>query len=432
MLIFKTDASTMKGVLENAMHATNSRPLRVNRGDLILIYQTIGSLKPGERAIRYVMDFVSYEKDVNDESVTIWDKKWKYLIKGKNLRPVEPFDINDIQVSDRKYGSIQTFGYVDEKDEPIILDWIDEPLKELVNDSKMDINLKISEELSKEEIEVLFNTNFGPRIKGITLRRWEDGTPYILLFSRAAGPYSDKIVDDVLYYDGEGQNKDQELTAANKALIESNETGRIIYGFIQEDERGPWKYMGILEVLDYSYVSKEGHMTYEFKLKKTGFDIPEYQMPESKEIINLVKNPPQLEDNIIYDNVKRKRRNAAFRKYIKQIYDNKCAVCGKRRFSKTGNPEVEAAHIYPKSKEGSDDLRNGISLCKLHHWAFDNGYITMNDDYLIIVDEGIMEDKNFEEIYTFDGLKINLPENNELWPDKLYISQHRKIHGFNH
>ena len=209
----------------------------------------------------------------------------------------------------------------------------------------------IGEELSKEEIEEKFKTNFGPRIKGITLRRWKDGTPYILLFSRVAGPYSDKVIDNVLYYDGEGQNKDQELTAANKALIESNTSGRSIYGFVQEQKRGLWRYMGILEVLDYSYVNKKGYMTYEFKLNVSGLDIPENQMQESKEIIDLVKKPPILEDHTVYDKVKRKRRSAAFRKYIKQIYNNKCAVCGKKRLSKTGNPEVEAAHIYPKSKK---------------------------------------------------------------------------------
>jgi len=388
-------------------------------------------LKPDEKPISYVMNFVSYEEDLNDESVKIWGNKWKYLIKGNNLRPVKPFDIDEIKISPRNYGSIQTFGYIDKKDQPIVLDWIGENLNGIFKKSSMEIDLEIGEELSKEEIEDKFNTNFGPRIKGITLRRWEDDTPYILLFSRAAGPYSDKIIEDVLYYDGEGQNKDQELTTANKALIESNETGRTIYGFIQEDEKGPWKYIGILEVLDYSYIKKDGYMKYEFKLKSTGLDIPEYQMPESKEILDLVKDVPKLEDHAVYDSVKRKRRNAAFRRYIKQIYDNTCAVCGKQRFTKTGNPEVEAAHIYPKSKEGSDDLRNGIALCRLHHWAFDNGYFTIDDNYWVVVDERIKYDDNYEEIYAFEGQKIFLPENEDLWPDSLYLVKHREIHGVN-
>lgn len=426
ILIFKNDASTMEGVLANSMHATNSRPLRAVPGELILIYQTKSSLKPGEKPIRYVMDFVSCSKDVNDDSVRIWGKKWDYLIKCENLRPVKPFDITDIQVSDRKYGSIQTFGYVDEEDEPLVLDWIGGiPFF----DSTMDVDLSIGEELTKEEIEDKFNTNFGSRIKGITLRVWEDGTPYIILFSRADGPYSDKIEGRVLYYDGEGQNKDQELTPANNALIKANEIDRTIYGF-RQNEKGKWVYMGVLEVLDYSYIPKEGFMTYEFKLQQTGLEIPEILSFESKEVVELVKDEPKLKDESTYDTVKRKRRNDAFRKLVKQIYNNTCAVCGKRRFTNAGNPEVEAAHIYPKSKDGTDDLRNGISLCKLHHWAFDNGLFAINDDYSIKVKDWIKRDRNYEEIYFFENLKINLPEDERFRPDSIYLNEHRKNHGF--
>lgn len=124
MLIFKNDASTMDNVLKYTMHASNGRPRRAQPGELILIYQTKGSLSPGDKPIQWAMDFVSYEEDVNDESVRIWGKKWKYLIKGANLRALKPFDIADIQVSNRKYGSIQTFGYVDKKDEPVILNYM--------------------------------------------------------------------------------------------------------------------------------------------------------------------------------------------------------------------------------------------------------------------------------------------------------------------
>ena len=54
---------------------------------------------------------------------------------------------------------------------------------------------------------------------------------------------------------------------------------------------------------------------------------------------------------------------------VKQAYDYSCAICGAKRFSSIGQPEAEAAHIYLKSENGADDPRNGISLCKFHHWA---------------------------------------------------------------
>ena len=47
--------------------------------------------------------------------------------------------------------------------------------------------------------------------------------------------------------------------------------------------------------------------------------------------------------------------------------------------------EVDAAHIVPRSMFGSDDARNGLALCKRHHWAFDKGMLGIDDDRKIVV-----------------------------------------------
>jgi putative restriction endonuclease len=295
----------------------------------------------------------------------------------------------------------------------------------------VDFNLKIGDKFTKDEIEAKFNTNFGRSIRGITLSKWEDETRYILLFSRADGPYTDKFEGDVLYYDGEGQNKDQELTDSNKALIESNETGRAIYGFRQYEPRGRWEYLGILEVLDYSYMKKNGFMTYEFKLRKRDLDIPPEISIEQEDIEFLTQEAPELTDDTDYDYYKRKKRDAAFSRIIKEIYDNSCSVCGKKRFTNSGYPEVEAAHIYPKSKDGSDDPRNGLSLCKLHHWAFDNGLFSIGNDFTIKINSRIAADDNYEEIWKYQDEKISLPLKNKYNPDILFLTEHRKLHEFN-
>ena len=41
-----------------------------------------------------------------------------------------------------------------------------------------------------------------------------------------------------------------------------------------------------------------------------------------------------------------------------------------------------------------------------------------------------LTNSNYEEIYKFDGKKINLPRSKEIIPNKLYLSEHRKIHNF--
>lgn len=296
----------------------------------------------------------------------------------------------------------------------------------------MNVEIILNKEYSIKEIEEIFNTNFGSRIKGITLRKWNDETPYILLFSRKFGPYTDRIEGDIFYYDGEGKNKDQKLTVANKALIESNKTERIIFGFRQELESGKWRYLGILRVLDYKYILKREYKTYEFKLKIEDIEEPENYSPELKEILDISQEKtPKLKDEYTkVSKIKRKSRNAAFSKKIKEIYENTCAICKKKRYTASHYPEVESSHIFPKEKNGSDDLRNGISFCRLHHWAFDGGLLSINDDYSIIVKEEIKNDDNYTEITQFENYKITLPKNHRYNPHSIFLREHRTIHCF--
>lgn len=292
------------------------------------------------------------------------------------------------------------------------------------------VDISIGDEFTQSEIEKKFNTRFGSRMRGISLRNWEDGTKYIILTSSANSPYSDNFEGDIVYYDGEGQNKDQKGTDANIGLIKSNENNRPIYFFKQHEARGKWQYLGIMEVLDYNYIKKNNFMTYEFKLKKLNLDLPPLISTEKKDIEYLAMTTPELTDDTDYSHYERKKRYAAFSRIIKGIYDNRCAVCGKKRFTNSGYPEVEAAHIYPKSKNGSDDPRNGISLCKLHHWAFDNGLFFIRNDYSIKINSRIEGDDNYEEIWRYKNNNINLPQKEKYKPDILFLTEHRKIHNY--
>jgi putative restriction endonuclease len=57
----------------------------------------------------------------------------------------------------------------------------------------MSFNLTFNREYIKEEIESIFDTHFGYGIKGINLRKYTDGRPYIVLFSKHFGPYTDEF-----------------------------------------------------------------------------------------------------------------------------------------------------------------------------------------------------------------------------------------------
>ena len=158
----------------------------------------------------------------------------------------------------------------------------------------------------------------------------------------------------------------------------------------------------------------------------------EDEIEEAKSALEeAVDSPPQLTDDEEQYTVSRRRaRDSAFGRLVREAYGSKCVFCGSERETPSGNPEVEAAHIYPKEEGGSDDVRNGISLCKLHHWAFDTGWLSISDEYEILVKEE-PERNGYDAFKELEGNKIRLPEEEPVKPHPMFLVEHRKLNGFN-
>lgn len=133
--------------------------------------------------------------------------------------------------------------------------------------------------------------------------------------------------------------------------------------------------------------------------------------------------------DIDYRETRRLERDHTFAQRVKEAYQDKCAVCGKRRASPDGNPEAEAAHIHPKGEGGPDDIQNGIALCKLHHWAFDSGWISFTEDYEVVVRDRPERD-GYSDLIGYEGTDLHLPDDSEKQPQVDYIIRHRELHGF--
>ena len=63
-------------------------------------------------------------------------------------------------------------------------------------------------------------------------------------------------------------------------------------------------------------------------------------------------------------------REQAFRRVVLRACDYRCAACGLRVIL-DDMYLVEAAHLVPWTISRDDDPRNGIALCKNHHWDMD-------------------------------------------------------------
>lgn len=120
-------------------------------------------------------------------------------------------------------------------------------------------------------------------------------------------------------------------------------------------------------------------------------------------------------------------RSAAFRREIMRLYDYTCAVCRLRIVTTTGESATDAAHIIPFHLSYNDDIRNGISLCKLHHWAFDQGLISLSNTYTIII-SSLMSDLRPTEWMLPEqrDTSIVLPEQNQLHPAQDALEWHRE------
>ncbi len=119
------------------------------------------------------------------------------------------------------------------------------------------------------------------------------------------------------------------------------------------------------------------------------------------------------------------KRDEAFREIVLREYSFTCAVC-EMKFRLGNLIEATAAHIVPKRKSGTDDPRNGLSLCRTHHWAFDVGIFSVSEDYRVLLSSAVegAETRNFELVNSGSN-PILLPGNELVRPHPLALAWHR-------
>lgn len=108
----------------------------------------------------------------------------------------------------------------------------------------------------------------------------------------------------------------------------------------------------------------------------------------------------------------------SFRERVLLAYQNQCTLC---RLKHT--ELLDAAHIIgDKEDTGEPIIQNGLSLCKIHHAAFDKNIIGINPDYQIKVRKDILSEIDGPMlkygIQFLDNNQIILPKNKKNWPDR--------------
>ena len=121
--------------------------------------------------------------------------------------------------------------------------------------------------------------------------------------------------------------------------------------------------------------------------------------------------------------VKVRLHQRRFRELVVGAYRERCAVC------QLHHPELlDAAHILPdRDERGRPEVPNGLSLCRIHHGAFDERILGVAPDYRIhirrdVLDEhdGPMLQHGFKEM---ENREILVPAREPLRPNKDYLAE---------
>ncbi|MDT9182936.1 HNH endonuclease [Limnospira sp. PMC 289.06] len=119
-------------------------------------------------------------------------------------------------------------------------------------------------------------------------------------------------------------------------------------------------------------------------------------------------------------------RQAFFRKFVVHIYDYKCAFCGLNISRNLSQNIVDGAHIKPFYKFHNNQINNGISFCKNHHWAFDMGWFSIDSRYRIVIGSNLKETQSMgKQIKEFHGERIFLPSQEKYYPSIESLQWHR-------
>ena len=151
---------------------------------------------------------------------------------------------------------------------------------------------------------------------------------------------------------------------------------------------------------------------------------------ETKEVDFLQRDKARLVTPIgpteIQTNVKVRRGQQFFRQAVLNAYDVRCCISG------INVPRLLiASHIKPWGKFPDDRLnpRNGLCLSALHDAAFDDGLITLDEKFNVVLSKRLRSflpqptlEQNFIQ---FEGKPIRLPEKLAM-PDSEFLHHHRQ------
>ena len=138
------------------------------------------------------------------------------------------------------------------------------------------------------------------------------------------------------------------------------------------------------------------------------------------------REPVHIEDAIerryVVRQVKQRIHQAQFRGAVLPAYQDLCAICRLKQIRL-----LDAAHIIGDAEEhGAPLVTNGISLCSIHHRAFDQDLVGIDPSYTVRIAPGMLTEEDgpmLDLLKGFNAQLIALPRAPAHRPDQARLAE---------
>lgn len=141
-------------------------------------------------------------------------------------------------------------------------------------------------------------------------------------------------------------------------------------------------------------------------------------LDESLRFLRDPLHPSEAERSYAERVVRQRLHQPEFRGRVLRAYETRCAVCALRH-----GRLLDAAHIVGDRDEGGEPVVvNGLSMCKIHHAAYDSNLLGVSPDYVVHINRELLEEHDGpmlrHGLQEMNGRPLTVPERRSQQPDR--------------